>query len=132
MGKKKKRYRYILLSVTASILLILIFAIITLKPNKIEKVNNEPINRVVVNDSIEINKSKRLLVNNEDKNVSTKEATMTKDDNLRKDKSNDSDVVTTLLKDSTVTILNEYDDGWCKVKYEKYEGYIMSESIKIS
>ena len=71
MRRVKKKYKYLILSVTIFILLAVIILIVIIKPNETKKIKNEPINRVVINDSEEINRN--LLAKSEDKDVSKKE-----------------------------------------------------------
>lgn len=127
MRRVKKKYKYLILSVTIFILLAVIILIVIIKPNETKKIKNEPINRVVINDSEEINRN--LLAKSEDKDVSKKEVKIKRNTKLRTDKDKKSEVITTIKKGDTVTVIEEVSNGLCKVKYKNNEGYIKSSSI---
>jgi len=50
---------------------------------------------------------------------------------LRKEASTEAGVYTLLSADQKVTVLDESIEGWLKVKYKSYEGYISSEFVSV-
>lgn len=50
---------------------------------------------------------------------------------LRKEASTEAGVYTLLSADQKVTVLDESTEGWIKVKYKSYEGYISTEFVTV-
>lgn len=50
---------------------------------------------------------------------------------LRKEASTEAGVYTLLSEDQKVTVLDESVEGWLKVKYKSYEGYVSSEFVNV-
>ena len=50
---------------------------------------------------------------------------------LRKEASEEAEVYTLLSQDQNVTVLDESIEGWVKVKYKSYEGYVSSDYVTI-
>lgn len=51
--------------------------------------------------------------------------------NLRREASTDAGVITSISSGKQVTVLDESVEGWVKVKYKTYEGYVSAEYVTV-
>lgn len=51
--------------------------------------------------------------------------------NLRREASTDAGVITSISSGKQVTVLDESIEGWVKVKYKSYEGYVSAEYVTV-
>ena len=56
--------------------------------------------------------------------------TVTESVKLRKGQGTDTDALGTIYAGSTVNVLEQYDNGWAKVEYNKNTGYVKSEFLR--
>lgn len=78
--------------------------------------------------------AKYVIVGDEEacKKASTTIATVTANTlRLRKSASTDAGVYTLLSKGNKLTVVGETEDGWLKVKYKSYTGYISADYAKV-